>query len=74
MSVEKVIERLGTAEGTLSVSREVGGKIRVTSLLWPEAKVILKDEVLEIRNVDERGCTVPARSVTLTNGTLGRAL
>jgi hypothetical protein len=36
----------------LAVARVDGGKIRVTSLLWPEPKVILKDEVPEIRNVD----------------------
>jgi hypothetical protein len=29
-----------------------GGKIRVTSLLWEAPKVILKGEVLEVRNVD----------------------
>jgi hypothetical protein len=54
-------EKLGTTESTtLSVSRETGGKIRVTSLLWPEAKVILKDEVLELRNVDGRLCVAEA--------------
>jgi hypothetical protein len=42
---------MGTTESTtISVSREVGGKIRLTSSLWPEPKVILKDEVLKIRN------------------------
>jgi hypothetical protein len=43
---------LGTTESiTLAIKREDGGKIRNTSLLWPEPKVILKGEVLEIRNV-----------------------
>ena len=52
---ESVLERLGTTESTtLVLTREAGGKIRVTSLLWPEPKVILKDEVLEVRNVDGR--------------------
>jgi hypothetical protein len=53
--METVLEKLGTTESTtISVSREAGGKVRVTSLLWPEPKVILKDEVLVIRNADGR--------------------
>jgi hypothetical protein len=53
--MEKVLEKLGATESiTLALKREEGGKIRITSLLWPEPKVILKDEVLEIRNVDGR--------------------
>jgi hypothetical protein len=49
---ENVLERLGTTESTtLALKHEDGGKILVTSLLWPEPKVILKGEVLEIRNV-----------------------
>jgi hypothetical protein len=51
--MENVLERLGTTESTtLVVKREDDGKIRITSLLWPEPKVILKGEVLEIRNAD----------------------
>jgi hypothetical protein len=54
-TTETVLERSAVTDGTtLSVARETGSKIRVTSLLWPEAKVILKDEALEIRNVDGR--------------------
>jgi len=50
---KSVLERLATTESTtLTLKREDGGKIRNTSLLWPEPKVILKGEVLEIRNVD----------------------
>jgi hypothetical protein len=30
------------------------GKIRVTSSSWDDEKVILKDQVLEVRNVDGR--------------------
>jgi hypothetical protein len=41
-----------TESTTLSLKREDGGKIRVTSLLWEAPKVILKNEVLEVRNVD----------------------
>jgi hypothetical protein len=53
--LEKVLERLGTTESTtIAVSRETNGKIRLTSQLWPEPKVILKGEVLEVRNVDGR--------------------
>jgi hypothetical protein len=51
--VEKVLEKLGTTESTTLVFKcEDDGKIRVRSLLWPEPKVILKGEVLEIRNDD----------------------
>jgi hypothetical protein len=54
-TTESVLERMAVTEGTtLAVSRIDGGKILVTSLLWPEPKVILKDEVLVIRNVDCR--------------------
>jgi hypothetical protein len=50
---ENVLEKLGTTEGTtLALKRENGGKIRVVSLLWEAPKVILRNEVLEIRNVD----------------------
>ena len=71
---EDVLERLGTTESTtLALTREAGGKIRVTSLLWPEPKVILKDEVLEIRNVDGR-LHIARKAATPTNRTLGRAL
>jgi hypothetical protein len=34
--------------------REVGGKIRVASMLWEDARMILRDEVLIVRNVDGR--------------------
>jgi hypothetical protein len=47
------LERLGTTESTtLALKREIGGKIRVTSLLWEAPKVILPNEVLEIRNLN----------------------
>jgi hypothetical protein len=49
------LERLGTTESTtLLLKREDGGKIGVASMLWEDAEVILKGEVLEIRNVDGR--------------------
>ena len=43
-----------TEHTTLTIRRKEGGKIRVTSNLWDNAKVIGKDEVLEVRNVDGR--------------------
>ncbi len=53
--LEKVLEKLATTEKTtIAIAREVGGKIRVTSGAWDNEKVILKDEVLEVRNVDGR--------------------
>ena len=53
--MDKVLERLGTTESTtLALKRENGGKIRVTSLLWESQKVILRGEVLGVRNVDGR--------------------
>jgi hypothetical protein len=54
-SLEKVLEKLATTEKTtLAIAREVGGKVRVTSSSWEGEKVILKDQVLEVRNVDGR--------------------
>jgi hypothetical protein len=44
--LEKVLERLGATESTtLSLKREDGGKIGVTSLLWEAPKVFLRGEV-----------------------------
>ena len=52
---QRVLERMGVSDGTtLSVRKEEGGKIRVRSELWDDAKVIGKDEVLEVRNVAGR--------------------
>jgi hypothetical protein len=39
-----------------SVERQLDGKMRVTSGSWDGEKVILCDQVLEVRNV-EGGCT-----------------
>jgi hypothetical protein len=55
-AVEKVLERLGTTESTtLAIKREVGGKIRVASLLWEAPKVIFRGEAPEVRNSMSRG-------------------
>jgi hypothetical protein len=52
-SLEKVLEKLATTEKTtLAIAREVDGKIRATSGSWDGEKVILKGQVLEVRNVD----------------------
>jgi hypothetical protein len=54
-SAHKVLERLATSEKTTIVfQRETDGKIRVTSGSWDGEKVILRDQVLEVRNVDGR--------------------
>ena len=36
------------------IERQSGGKMRVTSGSWDGEKVILRDQVLEVRNVDGR--------------------
>jgi hypothetical protein len=54
-NLEKVLEKLATTEKTtLVLARDTEGKIRVTSGSWDGEKVILKGQVLEVRNVDER--------------------
>jgi hypothetical protein len=51
--VTQVLEKLGTTESPPRwPSSEDGIKIRVTSLLRETPKVILRGEVLEVRNVD----------------------
>jgi hypothetical protein len=53
--VQKVLDRLPTSEKTtIVISRDHDGKMRVTSGRWDGEKVILKDQVLEVRNVDSR--------------------
>jgi hypothetical protein len=68
-SLEKVIEKLATTEKTtLALAREEGGKIRVTSGSWEGEKVILKGQVLEVRNVDGR-LYVARKAKSTTSGT-----
>jgi hypothetical protein len=51
----KVLEKLATTEGiSLIVKREPDGKMRVTSGSWEGEKVLFRNEVLEVRNVDSR--------------------
>ena len=53
--LEKVLEKLATTDKTtLACERLPEGKIRVTSSAWADEKVILKGQVLEVRNVDGR--------------------
>jgi hypothetical protein len=50
---EKVLEKLATSDkATIVVERQSDGKMRVTSGSWDGEKVILRDQVLEVRNVD----------------------
>jgi hypothetical protein len=45
---------LVTEKATLSFERAEGGKIRVKASSWDDAKVILPDQVLEVRSIDGR--------------------
>ncbi len=36
----------------LTVKRDTEGKMRATAKIWPDAKVLGRNEVIEIRNVD----------------------
>jgi hypothetical protein len=52
---EKVLEKLATSDkATIVIERQSDGKMRVTSGSWDGEKVILWDQVLEVRNVDGR--------------------
>jgi hypothetical protein len=58
--LEKVLEKLATTEKTtLVLARDTEGKILVTSNSWPDERVILKDQVLEVRNVEGRFHVAP---------------
>jgi hypothetical protein len=47
------LERLATSEkATIVIERQTDGKMRVTSGSWDGEKVILRDQVLEVRNVE----------------------
>jgi hypothetical protein len=54
-TAEKVLEKLATSDkATIVIERQSDGKMRVTSGSWDGEKVILPDQVLEVRNVDGR--------------------
>jgi hypothetical protein len=50
-----VLEKLATSDkATIVIERQLNGGMRVSSGSWDGEKVILKDQVLEVRNVDGR--------------------
>jgi hypothetical protein len=52
---EKVLEKLATSDkATIVIERQINGGMRVTSGSWDGEKVILPDQVLEVRNVEGR--------------------
>jgi hypothetical protein len=54
-TTEKVLEKLATSDkASIVIERQTDGKMRVTSGSWDREKVILRDQVLEVRNVDGR--------------------
>ena len=54
-TTEKVLEKLATSDkATIVIERQPDGKMRVTSGSWDGEKVILRDQVLEVRKVDGR--------------------
>jgi hypothetical protein len=53
VNLEKVLEKLATTDkATLVFEKAPEGKVRVTASTWASENVILKGEVLEVRNVD----------------------
>jgi hypothetical protein len=50
------VEKLAVTGDRLTVVLEqlADGKIKVTSLAWPEGAIIHPDEVLEVRSIDRR--------------------
>jgi hypothetical protein len=54
-TAEKVLEKLAMSDkATIVIEHQTDGKMRVTSGPWDGEKVILRDQVLEVRNVDGR--------------------
>jgi hypothetical protein len=52
---ETVLEKLATSDKiTIVVERQSDGKMRVMLGSWDGEKVIFRDQVLEVRNVDGR--------------------
>jgi hypothetical protein len=52
---EKVLEKLATSDKIgIIIERQPDGKMRVTSASWDAEKVFLRDQVLEVRNVEGR--------------------
>jgi hypothetical protein len=73
-STEKVLERLATSDKvTIVVERLLNRNMHVTSGSWDNEKVILHDEVIEVRNVDA-ACSSRASRGGTTSGTRMSAL
>ena len=54
-NLEKVLEKLATSEKTtIVIARELDGKMRVTSGSWGRREGDLRDQVLDVPNVDNR--------------------
>ncbi len=54
-TLEKVFEKLATSDkATIVIERQPDGKMRITSGSWDGEKVLLKDQVLEVRKVEGR--------------------
>jgi hypothetical protein len=64
---------LVTEKATLSFERVDGGKIRVKASSWDDAKVILPDQVLEVRSIDA-GCGLRGRTGSRTRAISRRRL
>jgi hypothetical protein len=61
---EKVLEKLATSDRiTIVVERQPDGKMRVTSASWDGEKVLMRDQVLEVRNATADGRLHIARKV-----------
>jgi hypothetical protein len=69
-SPEKVLEKLATSDkATVVIERQSVGKTRVTSGSWDGEKVILRDQVLEVRPSSTPGCRGPRGRTSRTSGT-----
>jgi hypothetical protein len=61
---EKVLEKLATSDRiTIVVERQPEGKMRVTSTSWDGERVLMRDQVLEVRNATADGRLRIARKV-----------
>jgi hypothetical protein len=60
----KVLEKLATSDRiTIVIERQPDGKMRVTSASWDGEKVLMRDQVLEVRYATGDGRLYIARKV-----------
>ena len=60
----KVVEKLATCDRiTIVIERQPDGKMRVASASWHGEKVLMSDQVLEVRNATSDGRLHIARKV-----------